>query len=97
MVRCWYQRLKKPQDDLLRAPFSVPDQDADTAVLRVLEQDLLDPAIIERAIQLAISRATAPAEDPEARRKGLEKTLGEVALELERLIELPGDAKKRAA
>jgi hypothetical protein len=62
--------------------------DAEEAVLRALERELLDPEILEAAIARAAPRVASPAEDdPAARRRSLEAALVQAENALARLTE----------
>jgi hypothetical protein len=57
----------------------------DQAILSQIEQDILQPAIIAKAIEKALTQLSAPGEPPEARRDGLQKELKQIEAELARL------------
>jgi site-specific DNA recombinase len=59
-------------------------EDADNAVLRALERELLDPEIIEKAMRRALD-AARPEQSIESRRSALSKTIDQVTVELDRL------------
>jgi hypothetical protein len=62
--------------------------DAEDAVLRALERELLDPEILEAAIARSAARVASPAEDdPNARRRSLEAALVQAETALARLTE----------
>lgn len=58
--------------------------DADNAVLRALERELLDPTIIETAMQRAIDKAR-PEQSIESRRAATQKAIDALTVELDRL------------
>lgn len=57
----------------------------DRAVLQTIEQEVLHPAVVVRAIEKALHQLQRPVEDPDARREALRKDLAHVEAELAQL------------
>lgn len=66
-------------------PMLLPMALLDRAVLQTIEQEVLHPAVVVRAIEKALHQLQRPVEDPDARREALRKDLAHVEAELAQL------------
>jgi len=63
----------------------IPMERLDRAILDALEEHVLQPSIIARAIEKALQQLHTPDNDPDARRETLKKDLAKLETELARL------------
>jgi hypothetical protein len=76
--------VPRTRQERLRELDGVSARGSDGVVLRALERELLDPAIIEKAMECAFNTAR-PEESIEARRDSTQKAIDVLTVELDRL------------